>query len=281
MIKMFKKAITIILFNVLVMMCAGCGTSADHVYDYGVFISVNAEDVVPDNFSRFKDYEIIVLDVQNGYTGENIASLKAAGHAVYSYINIGSAETYRDYYEDFENITLGRYENWPDESWVDVSSGDWQDFILTELSERLISTGIDGFFVDNVDVYYQYPTEDVYCGIETILKGLKKKGNVIINGGDTFVREYYSRNGDFDAILDGVNQESVFSRILDYDNNIFGENEPEEREYFEEYVSIVASAGKDVYLLEYTEDEKLAAKIRTFCRKNNYKFYISDKLDLS
>ena len=72
-------------------------------YDYGVFLGVNAEES-----DRFADYETIVIDAE-GYTAKEISKLKKAGHTVYSYINIGSLETWRSYYEQFFGDCLDVY----------------------------------------------------------------------------------------------------------------------------------------------------------------------------
>lgn len=247
-------------------------------YDYGVFLSVNAGKSA---MKKFGDYKTIVLDVQNGFSSKDIKKLKKKGHKVYSYINVGAIENYRDYYSRFEDITLGVYDNWPDEKWVDVSTEKWQNFIMNELSTEIDETGVDGFFVDNIDVYYLYHTENIYAGVENILKGLSKKGKVIINGGDTFVTEYYEKNGNLNGILDGVNQETVFSKIIDYDKDKFGENDSDETKYFQKYLKTVKCAHKKCYLLEYTKDKELSNKIREYCKKNHYKYYISGRLDLS
>lgn len=244
--------------------------------EYGVFLSIG-----PDQMDRFKNYKILVIDVQNDFTKKDISKLKKQGHIVYSYINVGAIENYRDYYTDFEDITLDVYENWPDEKWVDVSQKKWQEFILNKLAKNIIDMGVDGFFVDNTDVYYNYNRDDIYDGLTRILKGLKKKGKVIINGGDTYVSAYLKKNKNLKAILDGVNQESVFSRIIDYENDTFGESEKEDLEYFQEYLAKVKKNKKKVYLLEYTKDKKMKKKIKKYCKKKGYSYYISDSIDLS
>lgn len=255
-----------------------CAKKNSFTYDYGVFLSVNAGKAA---IKRFRNYKTIVIDVQNDFTASDIKKLKKQGHKVYSYINVGSVENYRDYYNRYEDITLGVYENWPDEKWVDVSNTKWHSFILNDLSQRIIETGVDGFFVDNIDVYYNYHNDGIYKGVENILKGLKKKGKVIINGGDTFVSEYYEKNHNLDEILDAVNQESVFTRIIDYDKDTFGKSTSEEKKYYQKYLKLVKNANKSCYLLEYTTDKKLGRKIKKYCKKKGYKYYISEKLDLS
>lgn len=47
--------------------------------------------------------------------------------------------------------------------------------------------GIDVFFLDNADVYYQYHTPEIYQGLMTILHEIHTEHRpIIINGGDTF-----------------------------------------------------------------------------------------------
>ena len=275
----------VLLFIILICLIALSGyrqafalsSGENFRYEYGVFLGVDAGKKA---MRRFRNYKTIVLDVQSDFTKEDIDKLKANGHTVYSYINVGAVENYRDYYNKYLDITLEEYENWPDERWVDVSSKRWQDFILKDLSVRIINTGVDGFFVDNVDVYYQYHTKEIYDGTEVILKGLKENGKVIINGGDTFVMEYLSNGGNPGEILDGINQESVFSCILDYNRNRFGENDADSREYYLNYTETIRKNNKDVYLLEYTRKRKLKNKIREFCDSHGYHYYVSRKLDL-
>ena len=102
---------------------------------------------------------------------------------------------------------------------------------------------------------------------------------VIINGGDTYVSKYLEENGSLDPVLDGVNQESVFSSI-NWDDKSFEENDQESKDYFLDYLSDVASDGKKVFLLEYTTDESLIQTIKEQSSKLGYTTYISDSLEL-
>ena len=259
--------------------CAG-GPEEDALqHGYGVFIGAG-----PESMAKMRDYEVVVVDAQYFSDGE-IRELKKGGSKVYSYINIGSVENFRPYYADYEAYTLGVYENWEEERWVDVSCEAWQDFILTELAPGLLKKGVDGLLVDNADVYYYRSSEEIYDGVTRILQGLKSLNTyVCINGGDAYVTEYMERNGVFRDVADGVNQESVFSSI-DWDSPAedrqFSQNDPEEREYFQQYIETVAEAGGDVYLLEYTKDPELIRKIRKYCGEKGFLFYVSDSLELT
>ena len=250
-------------------------TNTEEVYDssFGVYIGADPENITDRDLA-----ETIVIDAQY-YTEKEIANLKKGGHTVYTYINIGSVESFRDYYKDFESITLGTYENWEDEKWVDVSDKRWQLF-LSGKADELMNKGVDGFFVDNCDVYYNYMTEEIFEGVSDILKNLcGKNAYVMVNGGDEFAREYLKRHGNLNGILDGVNQESVYTAI-DWDNNRFTVNTKEDREYFLEYLRLVMDAGKDAYAIEYITDPEIAQKAAELAAAKGYVVYIADSLAL-
>ncbi|MCR4688685.1 MAG: endo alpha-1,4 polygalactosaminidase [Saccharofermentans sp.] len=253
-------------------------------HDYGVFLGASPEDI-----EYMTGYDTIVIDAQY-YTAEEIAELKDGGRTVLSYINIGSLEDFRPYYDEYEHLTFADYENWDEERWVDVSSRQWQDFILKELAPSILDKGIDGLFVDNVDVYYiaseegLYPgnAEDIFIGVENILTGLQALDTYVsINGGNTFVMEYLDRGvgHDLTNIMDAVNQETVFSSI-DFEEESFGRQNKEDHEYYLEYIETCADEGIDVYLLEYTTDRSVIADIRDYCTGNGFTYYASSTIEL-
>ena len=84
---------------------------------------------------------------------------------IYSYLNIGSIEDFRSYYDEYSAFTLGEYENWDEEKWIDVSNKEWQEFISKRV-DVLSQKGIDGFFIDNTDVFYVYPSDVIISGSE-------------------------------------------------------------------------------------------------------------------
>ncbi len=244
-------------------------------FSYGVFLGIDEQEV-----DKITKYETVVIDAQY-FSKENIQKLKDNNQTVYSYLNVGAIENFRSYYSDYLDITLGEYEHWEEERWVDVSQPKWQDFILNDLSVQLLDKGVDGLFIDNADVYYEFEEDPkLYDGLTTILTTLNEKTYISINGGDTYVNEYLINNGSLNAILDGVNQETVFSSI-DWDTKTFSRQSEEERFYFQNYVEAVGKNHKDVYLLEYTTDEELTKEIEEYCQKNKFKYYISSSLELT
>ena len=252
---------------------AGAEQAPTFKYPYGVFLSIC------ENIEQFADYEIVVIDAQY-YPKEELDAFRSKGHKVFSYINIGSLEDFRDYYDEYKDLSLGAYEHWEEEVWVDVSQKRWQDFMLNEIAAGLLEKDIDGFFVDNCDVYYVHPKQEILEGLTMIMKGLKATGKkVIINSGDTFLDTYCEQGGKWDDVISGINQESVFSTIL-WDEGTFGTAEPEDHEYFVSYIDRYGSQGAEIYLLEYTIDEELVKEIKAFCEERGYTYYVADSIEL-
>lgn len=240
---------------------------------YGVFLSVT------EDLKQLDAYDTIVIDAQY-FSKEEIEDFRSCGHKVYSYINVGSLEDFRNYYVDYKDLTLGAYENWEEEYWIDVSDRRWQDFITGELAPSLLEKGIDGFFVDNCDVFYHYPTEQMLEGLSAVMNALVQTGKaVLINGGDTFLDAYCDNGGSWEEVITGINQETVFSRIL-WDGDKFGTAEEEDHKYFMDYIERYSSKGADIFLLEYTRDENLIAEIKDYCEQHGFHYYISDSVEL-
>ncbi len=269
----FVSILFVLLAFAILILLFKTNCKADNENLYGVYLGMNPEEIEDRDLAQ-----TMVIDAQY-YTEDEISALKDEGHNVYTYLNLGSIESFRDYYSDYKDITLGVYENWEDEQWVDVSQAKWQAFISSKADE-LLAKGVDGFFIDNCDVYYQYPTEEIFTGVSDILEDLKDKGGyVLINGGDAFVTEYYNRNQSLDNVLDGVNQESVYT-CIDWDNDSFGINTLEDREYFSDYLNMVMDDDKDAYALEYATDSEIEAEAMEYDSDMGYITYVSHSLEL-
>jgi len=296
---LMKWTVEIAVF-LAVCSCIACGTPAadNGKAPYVVLIGEEKE-----NLDRFPKANILVLDGQL-FSAEEIRHIKDNGtDKVYSYLNVGALENFRDYYEEFYSYTLSDYENWPEERWIDVSNIGWQQFIL-EKAEELADKGVDGFFIDNTDIYYLYPEKEIFDGMVNILSGIHRMGKtVIINGGDSFVAEYlgtcpahgteesethgnysteYLGNGgalESELIFDGVNQESVYTSY-DFEHGKCAIQSEDEKEYLLDYLKTVDEAGVDVFLLEYATEKQTVEEARTFAKKNGWTCYVSDNIEL-
>ena len=253
----------------------------DKYADYGAFLGRTEN-----NTDGFQNYNYVSIDFEE-YDTKTISDIKAMSCGdVFGYLNVGSIEKYRSYYKRFESITFLDYENWPDERWVDISNSEWQDFVVNTLAKEIKNKGGTGVYMDNVDVYSvcieeKRPTSGVISGLKNIIKGVANLGlKVMVNGGAEFFDDMNDKN---DTIFDSVwayHQEEVFSLIKDYEKNIFGKQEKEDSEYYQEIASIMKKKNKQVFLLEYTKDETVKKSIKDYCEKNNFHYYISSSINL-
>ncbi len=266
--------ISLVLCVLTLNACAGKGSTPAYSRDFGVFLGVSDEDIC----DRSRGYELIVTDGQDIST-ETVQKLKTDGHVVYGYLSIGSLESYRPYYDEFKGIALASYENWPDEYWIDVSDPAWQSFVVGTLAPDLIARGFDGIFIDNTDVYYIYPTEAIYNGLKEVITGISGLGlPIMINGGDPFVTRMIEEGNA--GLIKSVSQESVFSRIEDYERDIFARQDQEETEYFKKYVENAAENGIDVYLIEYSMDEAIKMEAEAYCADKGFHCYVFESVRL-
>lgn len=149
------------------------------------------------------------------------------------------------------------------------------------LAASLAEKHIDGFFLDNTDVYYIYHRDGIYKGLISILSGLSTFGlPIIINGGDTFVRAVMEDNGNTAGFISGVNQECVFTSI-DFENNTFSLQNAENHEFYTEYIELCKQHGFKVYLTEYAEDPNaILQTVSDYCAENSFLYYISPGIEL-
>ena len=234
-------------------------------------------------------YDLLVIDAQD-FTGGEITHLKAGGKTkILSYINVGAIEDDRSYFSAAkkDGLLLGKYDNWPGEYWVAAQKSEWKAIILG-LASSLAAKGVDGFWVDNLDILYTAEDEyqwskdqltALYTNLQAILAGLHKMGYVMINGGDVFVTRALKKKqcGGFDA----VNQETVITSIVDYDPpGKFSRQSTDEREYFQEYLQQVKMAEKDIFLLEYATAPAIITEAEQYARSNGYTLCVSHNIEL-
>lgn len=249
---------------------------------YGVFIGMRGGEALRDE--RVLRTRVLVVDPAH-FEEREIAFLKVSGHTVYGYLNVGSLEAFRPYYGRFRKFVLGRYENWDGEWWVDVSAAPWRDFVVSELAAEYVRKGIDGFFVDNCDVYHYRRSRRIFDGLSEVLRRLSGYGlEVLINGGDEYATAALEEYGSIAGLFSGVNQETVFTRInfdkLNFETGAFGRSREEDRQYFLSYLEKMEGAGAKIRLLEYTRDADLAREIERFCGARGWECFISGSVEL-
>ena len=269
-VSLFPLLLLCVFFLLSLSFCTKAGIPPK---DYGVFLGMDTKDL-----NKLKDYKMVVLEPSN-FSAEQIQEIKERGTKVYGYLNIGSLENFRPYYEQFKKYTLAPYENWEEEYWMDISNPKWQAFLINDLGQKYSSMGLDGFFLDNADIYYEYPKEEIYQGLKKILTGLKQYSlPLILNGGDSFVQRSIEESNGL-SLFDGVNQECVFTKI-DFTKPSYLSQDKETKAYYEEYLEKAKTAGLSVYLTEYQANSELSQEIERYCKENGFLWYNAESLEL-
>lgn len=211
------------------------------------------------------------------YTDKEIKALKEAGYTVLGYLSVGSVSDERSYYKALEPYTLRKLDDWEHERYLDVCQDPVQRWAVKH-GKEILKRGCDGLWIDNLDVYEEYPSEAAYNGITVILQELYPLGYIMINGGLKYVSKALAKNT---RIAHGVTQEEVFTRIVDYDApGTFEAQKSAQSAEYQKYVALALSHGMGAFLLEYTADEKLKKKIADYCSAIGAGYCISASVDL-
>ena len=211
------------------------------------------------------------------YTDKEIKALKDAGYTVLGYLSVGSVSDERSYYKALEPYTLRKLDDWEHERYLDVCRDPVRQWAVKR-GKEILKRGCDGLWIDNLDVYEEYPSEAAYNGITAILQELYPLGYIMINGGLKYVSKALTKNA---RIAHGVTQEEVFTRIVDYDApGTFEAQKSAQSAEYQKYVALALSHGMGAFLLEYTADEKLKKKIADYCSAIGAGYCISASVDL-
>lgn len=128
----------------------------------------NSQEEMIDDISS-TNYDLIIIDLffnESTLSPAEIEQLKIKENGgerlVISYLNIGSAEKYRYYWEDNwklnrPNFLKKEYEGYEDEIWVKFWKDKWKEIIYgnnDSYTKKVIDAGFDGVYLDNVEAYY-------------------------------------------------------------------------------------------------------------------------------
>lgn len=171
------------------------------------------------------------------FSPAEIRTLQAGGrNRVISYLNVGACEQFRSYWASAPPglvpcrantaAQLGPYEGYPDEVWMNPANADYQRLILEHVAPRLAAQGVDGFFLDNLELLeHGEDTANGPCdeacaagGVE-LVRRLRSAypGHLVVmqNATSDAVRLARTSEGTLASLLDGISRESAFAPALD------------------------------------------------------------------
>jgi cysteinyl-tRNA synthetase len=180
-------------------------------------------------------FRVINIDAdpaQGNFTDAQILQLRAGGqNRVISYLDVGSCENYRSYWSSAPSglvscsantaAQLGAYAGYPDEVWMNPANVDYQSLIVQYVAPTLAARGVDGFFLDNLEIVeHGTATTDGPCDAACAQGGLDLVGRlraafpdlliVMQNATSDTTRLGKTSSGvPFPSLLDGVSHEEV------------------------------------------------------------------------
>ncbi len=230
------------------------------------------------------DKETLVAVEFDDYTADEIRKLKATGATVLAYLSVGTAEKDRPAaWARLKDCALKQLEDWPDEYYLDLRKEAAQSW-MSDRAKELKNKGANGFWADNIDLYEEYPSSEMYDAISGVLTMLHGHGIVNVNGGMAYLDKAMDKDGSkYQGIgnVDIVVQEEVFSRITSYKGD--GEFSAQTEKQSDEYRSHLKRAARHKMipaLLEYTKDSGIKDRIRAFCEETGALACVADKVNL-
>jgi len=189
-----------------------------------------------------RTFRIINIDADpaadgGNFSDEEIRRLKGNGrNTILSYVNLGSCERFRTYWTSAPNglipcgvnraAWLGAYRGYPAETWMDPSNEDYRRLILEHVMVRIASRGVDGFYLDNMEIAeHDDPANSGWCsptcrqGALDLVRMIRHRfpDRVIVMQNATGDTTRLGTTGGirFPELLDGVVHESVYTPVLD------------------------------------------------------------------
>jgi cysteinyl-tRNA synthetase len=180
-------------------------------------------------------FHLLDVDADPGvgnFTPAQIAQLRSQGAVVISYMNVGACERFRTYWSSTgpggplscganTSAQLGPYAGYPDEVWMDLSNPDYQLLLLNYVAPRLLAQGVDGFFLDNMELVEHGPTDaNGPCSgacrqggldlVRQLREKFPKAFIVMQNATGAVTRTGVTAGISFPTLLDGISHEQVY-----------------------------------------------------------------------
>lgn len=239
---------------------------------YKVYLGLNGSDV--GRILKAKP-SIAVIDFAE-FNDAQIKKLRTAGIKLISYLNVGAIEKSRPYYSRYKKYAIGVYSDW-NEKWMNLRAKEWQNFLVSQ-AKKFQARGALGLYLDNLDTVEEFKPYGLYGPAKDILKRIQKETGLylMVNGADYFVSKCIKKK---DICFQAIQQEEVFTRIINIGKNKCGSQTRTEKKRLKAYC-VEARKYVDVFLLEYRASAANKAKISAFCKKYKMNYYNSKTVDL-
>ncbi|WP_158306084.1 endo alpha-1,4 polygalactosaminidase [Maribacter sp. HTCC2170] len=215
-------------------------------------------------------YELVVLEAQH-YTSKEIELFKTNNSKVLGYLSVTEVNMSATHYEKIREYTFGQNVNWGS-CFIDISDKKAQDILLT-IANELVSKGLDGFFLDNLDNASQWGRLKGQKDNLLKLIGRIRQANpslCIVQNSGLFVANQLKH------ITDAVVIESVFTDY-DFKNKKYGYKYEQERtKIVKELKAFRKSLKKPLIIVEYVDNEVMRKTIETQLKELGFGYFIAN-----
>ena len=218
---------------------------------------------------QIKDYSIVVLEGIH-FSKKDIEVLKKQNKTVLGYISLGEVNKDAAYYDSLKDFTLGKNEIW-DSYILDLENEPTYDQLLDLFEEAMITKGLDGLFLDNVDNYGPYgPTPEKK---PALLKFLAEVNTTypemfLLQNAGVFIAE------DTHQYVDAVAIESVATNYNFNTNNYRLRNKKEFEEQVNHLKEIEKNYNLPIILIEYADTQRLRNKVLDRIKPFSWPYFI-------
>ncbi|HEY5160052.1 MAG TPA: endo alpha-1,4 polygalactosaminidase [Gaiellaceae bacterium] len=164
---------------------------------------------------RYKSFDLVIVDGENA-SAKNVATIqRASGGLVLAYLDVGTIEDYRGWYEAAKPFRLDYWGDWG-EWYANVNADGFRSLVLKRVAPGMLAKGFDGLFLDNTDMTETHPAQKP--GMRALVAGLSRllraRGKLLMaqNGAEV--------NWPLRRFYEGINFEDV-SFSYDFDRHMY------------------------------------------------------------
>lgn len=184
-------------------------------------------------------YDVVVVDGDT--PAARVKQLRAGGAVVLGYLDVGTIEPYRSWYQAAKPYRLDYWPDWG-EWYADVASPGFRRLIASRVAPQTLRRGFDGLFLDNVDMIETHRGQR--AGMLALVRRLARlPGLLFAQNGDDVI-------GPFLRYLDGWNREDV-TRTYDFDTKRYVAVSPGDHAAAIATIRRIAARGKLVTATDY------------------------------
>lgn len=115
-------------------------------------------DLTKRDLARLKARDVVVIDGELVKRSQ-VKALQVRGVIVLGYLSVGSAESWRGWFPLLKDHRLGPVPGWPGERFTNLTKPEARAALTDKIAPQLLAKGIDGLFLDNLDVAEAVPAQ--------------------------------------------------------------------------------------------------------------------------